>query len=128
MNSRFVGQSLDQADWGARAVYWLKQRFVNWPIKKVAEYLDEPESVVKSWWYLGTKPSREKLEKLHNRFAREGFTSFVTGVPCREEVNERLATLNRNLSELRAMLNEENQKLDRDRPDRDWGMVRKSRA
>jgi hypothetical protein len=91
-------------DWGARAVHWLRARYVNWPMKAIARDLDEPDGVIISWWK-GGRPSRQKLQKLTRRFAREGFSSFVFGEPCREELRARLDALNNNVKELREMLN-----------------------
>src|SRR5574341_939438 len=90
-------------DWGERAVHWLRSRYVNWPLKAIARDLDEPESVVKSWW-TGGRPGREKLQKLARRCP--DMHSFVFGKPSVEELRSRLDTLNRNLSELRGVLNE----------------------
>jgi hypothetical protein len=94
-------------DWGERAVYWLRSRYVNWPIKAIARDLDEPESVVKSWW-MGGRPSREKLQKMSRRYPE--MHSFVFGRPSTEELRSRLDALNNNLSELRGLLNEVDQR------------------
>lgn len=90
--------------WGERAVHWLRQRYVNWPYKAIARDLEEPESVIRSWW-TGGRPSRDKLQKLTRKFAKDGFSSFVFGAPSREEVTARLEALNNNLRELREILN-----------------------
>ena len=71
------GQSDDC--WGTRAAHWLRQRYVNWPIKAVARELDEPESVIKTWLTGTARPDRKKLQKLSERFRSEGFGSFVMG-------------------------------------------------
>jgi hypothetical protein len=100
-----MSEDRDNDDWGARALWWLRQRFPNWPLKAIARHIDEPESVVVSWWNGTNLPSRKKLQKLNALFARDGFSSFVFGAPSRDEVTARLETLNRNLVELRDVLN-----------------------
>jgi hypothetical protein len=99
-----------EPDWGSRAIWWLKNRFVNWPLKAIARHINEPESVVVSWWNGTNLPSRKKLQKLNALFARDGFSSFVFGAPSRDEVTARLETLNRNLVELRELLNDVDQR------------------
>lgn len=109
-----MGEFRDADDWGYRAVWWLKQRFVNWPVKAVARSLNETESVVVSWWSGDALPSRKKLQKLIGMFGREGLSSFVFGEPCREEMRARLDALNAHLIELREMIREK-ERLDQPR-------------
>lgn len=91
-------------DWGDRCVWWLRQRFPNWPIKAVARELDEPESVVKSWWQGSARPDRKKLQKLVHQFAKDGLTSFVFGAPCRDELNAKIEKLSAQIIQLQAYL------------------------
>lgn len=112
-------------DWGDRAVHWLRQRFVNWPMKAVARELDEAESVVKSWWCGGAHPDRRKLQRLRDRFGKEGFSSFVFGEPCREEITARLDALTTNIEELKGYLNARRLAREtRERADKARGVVR----
>lgn len=92
-------------DWGARAVHWIRNRFPNWPTKAIARELDEPESVVKSWLDGTNLPSRAKLQKLREKYGREGFSSFVFGEPCRAEIAEIAAETVRNIIKLSGYLN-----------------------
>jgi len=91
-------------DWGSRCVAWLRSRYANWPIKAVARELDEPESVVKSWWQGHARPDRKKLQKLVQQFAKDGLTSFVFGAPCRDELHAKIERLTAQVIELQAYL------------------------
>ncbi|MCW5615852.1 MAG: hypothetical protein KIT32_12085 [Rhodocyclaceae bacterium] len=112
------GQPLGR-DWGERAVYWLRQRFTNWPMKAIARELGESESVVKTWWAEEARPDRRKLQKLSDRYAKDGFTSFVFGRPSKKELSARLDALNDNIKELKALLNAMDQEAARVRTDMD---------
>ena len=103
-------QDRDENDWGSRAVHWLRSRFVNWPMKAIAREINEPETVVIAWFRGSNLPSRQKLQKLNRMFARDGFSSFVFGEPCREELRARLDNLTKNLVELRDILDAQNQR------------------
>lgn len=92
------------ADWGDRAVHWLRQRYVNWPMKAVARELGESDAVIQSWWYGIARPDRKKLQRLTHRFAREGFSSFVFGAPCRDELHARIEKLTAEIIDLRSYL------------------------
>ena len=95
-------------DWGERAISWLfEQRYRNWPLPSIARETGKSLATLKAWAKRTNLPSRQELQWLAARYGKDGFSSFVFGKPCREELRSRLDTLNRNLSELRAFLNEE---------------------
>jgi hypothetical protein len=96
------GQTVDC--WGERSVHWLRQRFYAWPLKVIARELDEPESVIKSWWSGDARPDRKKLQKLSERFRSEGFGSFVMGAPVEGELEARMDRLVAEVIEIRAYL------------------------
>ena len=100
------GHSVD--DWGDRAVHWLRSRFLNWPIKAIANELDESESVVKSWWTGSARPDRKKLQRLAGRYGREGFSSFVLGAPCRDELHARIDRMSAEIIALKDYLSPRN--------------------
>jgi hypothetical protein len=99
-----IPQDGQASDWGDRCVWWLRNRFPNWPIKAIAREIDEPESVVKSWWQGSARPDRKKLQKLVQQFAKDGLTSFVFGQPCREELHAKIERLTAEIIDLRAYL------------------------
>jgi hypothetical protein len=99
-----IPQDGQASDWGDRCVWWLRQRFPNWPIKAIAREIDEPESVVKSWWQGHARPDRKKLQKLVQQFAKDGLTSFVFGAPCHNELHAKIERLSAQIIELQAYL------------------------
>lgn len=70
MSSRTISKvSHDAPDCMARrSIYYLKQRFTNWPTKAIARELDEPAPTVESWWKGAASPSVPKIGKLFRRY------------------------------------------------------------
>lgn len=90
----------EPADWGDRAVRWLKVYYGDRPMKAVARDLGFAESLVALWWN-GGRPSRQKLQALADKFSHESFSAFVFGFPSREEVARMLQEATSNIVELR---------------------------
>ena len=83
MNSPKVNYTSE--DWGDRAVRWLKVYYSTRSMKFIARDLGEAESLVTLWWS-GGRPSRQKLQKLAEKFRHESFAYFVFGFASKEEI------------------------------------------
>jgi len=83
MNSPKVNHTSE--DWGDRAVRWLKVYYATRSMNYVARDLGEAESLITLWWS-GGRPSRQKLQKLAEKFRHESFAYFVFGFASKEEV------------------------------------------
>lgn len=66
MSSRIIGRELDCL--GSRATYWLKQRFVNWPVKAVSRETGIDDATLTTWWQGKCKPSSSAITKLFTRY------------------------------------------------------------
>jgi hypothetical protein len=66
-------------------VRWLKVYYGDRSMKVVSADLGEAESLVALWWH-GGRPSRQKLQKLAEKFERESFSQFVFGFPTKGEI------------------------------------------
>lgn len=81
-------------DWGDRAVYWLfSQKFMRWPLPAVAKETGESLDKIRAWANGEARADRKALQRLRARYGKEGFSSFVFGEPCREELEEKIERL-----------------------------------
>lgn len=81
-------------DWGDRAVYWLfSQKFLNWPLPAISRETGESLDKIRTWANGVSRPDRKALQRLRARYGKEGFSSFVFGELCRDELEEKIERL-----------------------------------